>query len=497
MSTGVVKFGEWLPDLPDLDNPGMTEAKNVIPSDRVYKSFLPVSGIGDALSTGPIGGVSAVDTAGNGFFYAGTTQKIFVRSGSGWSSRYGGTFTTAADGYWSMVQFDDLVIATNYNDAPVASTAGSASDFTALSLTGTAPSARCVGVIGRHVVLGDTVLTAAAQNRIQWCAIDDPRNWPTPGTSTAQSVQAGEQYMNAAYGPVTAITNGESYGLVFQRNGISRMTYVGGNVVYQFDQIERARGALFPNALVQMGRLVYFISGDGFYVTDGLEVRPIGSQKVDNYFGDTVDTTYKHRVRGAVDYANKCIYWAYPGSGNTGGRPNRLLIFNYEEGRWSRAENEVEFMTSGVTTAITLDDLDTYFASLEIVSPSLDSDNWAGGNNTILAIDSGRRLGGFSGLAGTAVLDGAEAELVPGQLVRVQGVKPLVIGTNPSITVSLGTRNSLGSSPTYATSRTPNPRTGFADWRSEARYHRARVTIAGAFGSALGIEYQAVASGVT
>ena len=162
MSVGVVSFGEWLPDLPPLNNPGLTEAKNVIPSDKVYKSFLPVTGIGDALSAGPIGGVSAVDTAGNGYFYAGTVQKIFIRSGAGWASRYGGTFTTASDGYWSMVQFDDLVIGTNYNDPPVASTAGSASDFTALSLTGTAPSARCVGVIGRHVVLGDTVLTAAA-----------------------------------------------------------------------------------------------------------------------------------------------------------------------------------------------------------------------------------------------------------------------------------------------------------------------------------------------
>ena len=59
MSIGVVKFAEWLPDLPALDNPGMTEAKNVIPSDSVYKSFLPVTGIGDALTAAPMGGVSA------------------------------------------------------------------------------------------------------------------------------------------------------------------------------------------------------------------------------------------------------------------------------------------------------------------------------------------------------------------------------------------------------------------------------------------------------
>jgi hypothetical protein len=100
-------------------------------------------------------------------------------------------------------------------------------------------------------------------------------------------------------------------------------------------------------------------------------------------------------------------------------------------------------------------------------------------------------------LAGTAVLDGTEAELTKGALSRVQGVKPLVVGSDPVLTVEVGSRNSLGSAVTYTAARTPNARTGFVDLRSEARYHRARVTIAGAFDSALGIEYQAVSSGAT
>lgn len=493
---GIVRFGEWLPDLPALNNPGLTEAKNVIPTDTVYKSFLPVSGTGDALASTPYGGLSTVDTSGAGFFYAATRQKIYLRSGTGWSSRYAGTLNTASDGYLSGVQFDDIAIFTNYADYPVYSTAGSGSNFTTLATSGTAPKARCVGVVGRFVVLGDTDLAGATPNGIQWSAIDNPNNWPTPNSATAQALQSGEQFLNAAFGPVTHIVGGEQSGIIFQRNGITRMTYVGGNVVFQFDTIEKARGALFPNAVVQFGRLAYFISGDGFYVTDGVEVRPIGSQKVDNYFGDTVDTAYKNRVRGAVDYANKCVYWIYPGTGNTGGRPNKILIYNYEENRWSRAEDEVEFCTSGVTTAITLDDLDDYFTSLDIVTPSLDSDNWAGGNNTILAFDSDYKLGAFSGLAGTAVLDGGEVELTPGRLTRVQGVKPLVTGDDPELTVSLGVRDSLGDAVTYLTERTPNFRTGFADYRSESRYHRARVTITGSFDAAIGLEYQAVSSGV-
>lgn len=495
MSTGVVKFGPWLPDLPTLDNPGLTEAKNVVPVDAVYKPFLPVSGTGDALAAAPKGGFSAVDTSGNGFFYAATGAKIYLRSGSGWSSRYAGTFTTATDGYWQFVQFDELVIGTNYADRPQVSVAGSGTDFANLHTSGTAPFARCSGVVGRFVVLGDTSLSSATPNGLQWCAIDDPRNWPTPGSAGAQAVQAGEQFLNAAYGPVTGIVGGQDYGIIFQRNAITRMSYVGGNVVFQFDTIERNRGALFPNSIVAFGRLAYFASGDGFYVTDGIDVKPIGSKKVDNYFGDTVDTSYKARVRGAIDWSNRCIYWTYPAVGGNG-TPTLVLIYNYEEDRWSRAEATVEFMTSGVTTAITLEDLDSYFSSLDIVTPSLDSDVWSGGNNTILAFDADYKLGAFSGAAGTAVLDGGESELSPGLVSRVQGVKPLVIGSSPEITVSLGTRDSLGEAVTYSSARTPNSRTGFADFRAEARYHRARVTIEGSFTSALGLEFQAVVSGV-
>ena len=73
----------------------------------------------------------------------------------------------------------------------------------------------------------------------------------------------------------------------------------------------------------------------------------------------------------------------------------------------------------------------------------------------------------------------------------------LVVGSDPVLTVEVGSRNSLGSAVTYSAARSPNARTGFVDLRSEARYHRARVTIAGAFDSALGIEYQAVSSGAT
>lgn len=491
-------FGKWLPDLPSYNNPGLTEAKNVIPADATYKPYLPVLGTGTALAARPRGGASALDSSGNAFFYTGTETDLYVRAGTGWTDKSTAvTYTTAATGYWRFAQFDDLIIATNYADLPQRLAVGAGGNFANLHVTGTAPKARQIGVVGRFVVLGDTdeAVNGAVPSRLQWPAIDDPTNWQTPGSAGALAVQAGEQFLNAAYGAVTSIVGFDQYGIILQRMGVTRMRYVGGNIVWQFDVIDAQRGAAFPNATVQVGNTVYFASGDGFYATDGVSVMPIGELQVDNFFGDTIDSGFRERMYGAVDFANKCIQWTYPSSTSTAGRPNRVLIYNYEEKRWTRAEDECEVLVSGLTSAVSIDDLDALFGSIDIVTPSLDSSLWAGGNNTVLVFDSTYKLGSFSGLVGTAVLDGQEVELNPGLYTLIQGIKPLVTGESAALTVALGTRNSLQSSVSYSTPVAPTASTGFHDFLIEARYARARINIEGSFENAPGLLYQAVPAG--
>ena len=43
-------FAPWLPDLPALGNPGMTDAKNVIPAARGYQPFRAINPFTDALT---------------------------------------------------------------------------------------------------------------------------------------------------------------------------------------------------------------------------------------------------------------------------------------------------------------------------------------------------------------------------------------------------------------------------------------------------------------
>ena len=56
-----VPFGEWTPDLPDLDNPGLTVCRNAIPVAGAYRPSKDLTGVSlNALNTRALGGISAL-----------------------------------------------------------------------------------------------------------------------------------------------------------------------------------------------------------------------------------------------------------------------------------------------------------------------------------------------------------------------------------------------------------------------------------------------------
>lgn len=489
---GKLSLGPWLPDLPFYENPGLVEAKNVIPVDGAYKNYLPVVTSGDALAARCRGAFSATDSLGSPYLYVGTATKLYVKAGTNWTDKSGATtFTLSASDYWRFAQFEDKIVATSFSDVPKRLTVGAGTNFVDLASTGTAPKARHVGVIGNFVMLGDTDDGTHYPYRVQWCAIGDCTDWPTPGTIDAGSKQAGEHFLKAEHGAVTGIVGGETFGLVFQQRAITRFSYVGGQGVWQINTFEKNRGCWSPGTLVQAGGLNYFMANDGFYVTDGQSVKPIGNGSVDKFAIAEMDQSYLDRFCSGVDFTNKCVIWAYPATGGVTGDPNRLLYFNYAESRWSHAEeSNMELLFQGLSTGYTLDQLDAMMTSLDDYSVSLDSPIFSGGVNVTMAFGTDHKLGAFAGTSGTAVFETGEQEPNPGGYATVYGARPLVSGNPSSITLSIGHRTQQDNQGrTFSTPVTPNSRTLNCDFIVTGRYVSARMSVVGNFDRALGIQY--------
>jgi hypothetical protein len=462
-----ILFKEWLPDLPALGNPGLTEAKNALPVNGTYKSFRE-TGISDGtVASNPVGAYVGFSTAG-AELVVGTQTLLFKEFGDAFVTA---SATLATNTYWRFTQYDDIVIAVAESTVPLARTVGSSAEFTALAMSGTAPAAQQVGVVGQFVVVGDR--SSAEPHSVQWSAIADPRNWPTPGSSTAIAAQAGEQVLRSEFGTVNAITNGDQFGLIFQDEGITRMTYVGGAVVFQFDEISEGIGCHYPNSVVQIGGFVYFASVHGFYRTNGVTVEPIGAGKVDRYFTANVASTFPERVYAGVDRTHNCIYWSYPTTLDSG-VPTKLLIYNYLENRFSRAEVVANSIPQSHNVkrrsmeAFDADNVRITFGNTSLPSPA------------------------------GAVLDATfvtgEAELNPGGFAHVSGVKAMLDGSS-EYTVALGSRNDQSTAASFTSAVTANSRSGFSDFRSSARYHRARLIVTSTFNSAQGLQILASPDG--
>lgn len=491
MSLGeLIKMGEWLPDLPYYQNPGLVEAKNTIPINGSYKDFLAMLTYDDALTERPQGAYAAIDNDGGTEIYAGTETLLVQKVGTSWTDRSGATYATASIGYWRFAQFDDLAIATNYNDAIQFRTVGSASDFANLSAA--APKARQVGVINRFVVVGDTddATNGAVSSRIQWPAIDDPTDWPIIGTADARAKQSGQQFMDASYGAVTAIAGGQFFGLVFQQRAITRLTYVGGDLVFQFDTFEKSRGCWAPQSLMQVGNKWYFLAADGWYMTDGQTIVGIGDGKFDKTFFADFDQTYRERVTCAVDLVAKVIYWSYPSPSAVSQTCDQLLIFNFIDGRATHAAQTTQMIFSSFTQGYTLEQLDALFTSIDDMTISLDSSFWSGGIPSVMGFAT-NMLGTFSGDSLDARFESGEIEVEPPGLVYINGVKPLFTGDPTTITVSLAvrsTQDNAGRSFGSPVSRTT--RSGICDFRIQGRYASSRIDVTGGFDRALGFQFE-------
>lgn len=468
-----VIYKEWLPDSPELGVDSMLVALNVVPlDDGSYGPFKPqtLSGAGATLPglASPSAGLHVTgQTSGFEYLYA-ASEDYYISQNFGAFSARG---ATTAGSVLMFAQFDDLVIAARDNAlVPQKHTIGSSANFSDLSAS-TIPSAKAIGVVNRFLVLGNLIDGGISRRgTLRWSSIDDPTDFPTPNSQTAIARQAGEQDLNFAFGEVKAIHGGDQYAIILQRNCVVRMTYVGPPVVFQFDTIDNTKGGYFQRGSIRVGNIVYFVTDIGLCRTDGVSVERIGFGKVDRYFWKAQLFQYDSVVQLAYEPATGLIYIGYQ-TVSLSRMIGAMIVFNPLTGKYTLVNDAASLI-------------------LTPVAKFADSGRLIGFNASNISTR-------FNGTPGTAVIATSDGEFNPGGRSFVSGIKPRIqsSGSAPTVTVRVGSRNNLNDDPTYTAAITANSRTGFADCRQDAQYHRAEITIVGDFENTTGFEFKAVQSG--
>lgn len=490
-------FGPYLPDLADLDHPGVLLAQNTIPADN--DTYGPLSSLQvstTALDARCQGAITVRAPTGTVYQFAGTATKLYKLNADGitWddvSRSSGGAYACPADGGWSFAQFGTIIYASNGVDALQAFTMDSSSVFAALA--GSAPIGRLVATVRNFAtVLG---VPATDDSRFQWSPIGNPAGtWGSVSATQADFQDIPDSGRGMAIIPLAGGA------MVLTERAANLFSYEGTPTVFRRDEIARI-GCVASGSVAHFGDLHFFLAEQGFYAVNGAgQLSPIGSRKINNYFLRNVAPASYDRITASVDPVNRLYVVAYPSTASGTGTPDSALLYSWDLDRWSTGVFSVELLYGFVSSAsYNVDNADSLITPGIDTAPwaniSLDSRFWTGtGRLALGGFDTAHKSGSFSGPALEAKIRTREAQLLKGRRARVLSGRPLVDGG--TVSVRIGVRNSQSDPVMYSSAVSPNLH-GLCPTRSEGRYHSAELTIAagGSWQHALGFDELQVLAG--
>jgi hypothetical protein len=262
---------------------------------------------------------------------------------------------------------------------------------------------------------------------------------------------------------------GGEYGILLRSNGVDRISYVGGDIVFQFDEISAEIGCMAQGSVANVGKLIFFWSERGPMVCDGAQVTPVGDEKIKEWFFARFSRQDMESMWAAIDPRNNVVMWAMPGT------PGLLLIYNWLLQRFSYAELDIAGMFTGFTQYASIDELDaSYPSGIDSIPVSLDSSLFAGGNPLLLVVNADNEVGTLGGDTLEARLKLSSIEPTPGKRSRIRSLRPVTDANNASAQVNARMRQGDSEGIVSAGSTRTN---GKLPIRCNGRYNDIALTI--------------------
>jgi hypothetical protein len=510
-----IPYGQWLPDLPPVVNQeGLVTATNVVPINGGYGPIGSLSLVENAtaLTNYCRGALGGIDFGGNPYNVAGDQYALYSTDSGGASdkSRPGG-YDNGIAGRWEFAAFGETIFATNFNDElqyidakHLPLTAKKFANVSDLGVAPGVPRARHLGVIDNFLVLGNIYDQVIGNHpeAVSWSAVNNPLSWPTRGSDAAVAVQSDHQPLEGPGGWIHAVVPGSEVGAIFQEHAVWRMDYVGGDVVFALRRVEPNRGLLIPGLAIPVSRWVFYLSEDGFYLFDYTQSKPIGKDRVNASFFTDYDASYPDRVFGIRDPDYTRLYVLYPGSGNTSGTPNRMLVYDWALDMFTRVDVDAECLTWALTSGAHLDSPHTA-EDPDLLGTGIPDTGSPGdetfdvrvsppGSLQLGAYDTQHRLSDFSGSNRAGTLETGDVEVTPGSRTFVNEIRPIVDSADATVQVASTSRKNEAFEYCPISKQDSD---GKCPVRVDGRYHRFRTNLPATFTNAVGMDVSGRPSG--
>lgn len=459
----MIPFANFEPDRIKYAGQSSVNVSNCLPVADGWGPLPDLTVISEALADTCVGAWSVRKQDGSYRLIAGTRSALYQLDATDFSwddiSGASAPFDVPVGDKWSATLFGRFLILANINDDIQYLEVDTGTTFAVLP--GSPPRARYVATVGEYVAIG---YLDGYPNRYMQSGLGDAGFW-TVG-------QRGCDYQDFANGEeIMSIMGGERGAIIAHRQAFTSVALTaGGDYSFTTALVNQSRGVIAPLSVVPIGpgQFLYY-SQDGFF--SGVEGSPIGSERVDRWFYDRIDTLYVPEIRGFADPFRKIAWWQ--AQEPTGVK--FLLGYNWQLNRWCFADNNVSEMCIMATPGVTWDGVEVLFDTWDDADIPWDSALLTGGALRFAAFDTSNRLGFFTGAPRAASIDTADIQLTPGR--RSWLAEARVVTDSPTFTLRAITSDYHGGTRTVGNAVTPFSRTGICHFRSSALMHALRMEI--------------------
>jgi len=236
------------------------------------------------------------------------TLRYFVENEDTYDIR---TTGLSAGGFWSLIAWGRFLLASNGIDrVQYWPNSGLAVDLTDGPTKASLIRALLVYIVALNV--------NGEEGRVAWCSGGNPLVW----TPTLEN-DAGGFYIRNVSSPLTACEALGASLIAFTQTQPYQISFVGGNNVITYSDMQLRVGALGKNCVSSDGTSLFGLDRRGFWQTDGVSVRWLADPAIWDYFKERIDfdrgdevVAYYNRLRATIEWhwkttENVSEGWAY------------------------------------------------------------------------------------------------------------------------------------------------------------------------------------------
>jgi len=243
-------------------------------------------------------------------------------------TRASGVYTMASTDKWHFASLGaGVVIANNQVDDPQLWTV-SATACTDLTNWPASTTCKVMRSLRSHLIAMDVTESGTRyENKLRWSTPADPGGVPASWAEADPTKTSGSTNIGSDSPIVDMISLGES-GIIYKANDAWRMTYVGGQFIWDFSQLPLPEVSMLALGCgVQLGSSHVVLTSEDIIQHNGVESQSLIESRMKRWLFNEIDTTLYNKTFAIKNEFRKEIYFCFVASGGTS--INTALVWDY------------------------------------------------------------------------------------------------------------------------------------------------------------------------